>query len=69
MSSKRRLRKRMCQDKVRYTREAAYEARHRLQMRGEFVNAYKCDWCGGWHVGHPPRRCQEALGVVQRRTP
>lgn len=19
------------------------------------MNAYACDYCGGWHVGHPPK--------------
>ncbi len=57
MSSKRAIRRRACKGKVRHeTIEAAFAARRSLLRNGNaapgFLNAYACNFCGGFHVGH-----------------
>lgn len=56
MSSKRRLRRRSCEGKVRHESAAgANIARAKLARRDDDrMNAYHCRFCGGWHVGHAP---------------
>ena len=53
MSSKRRERRRSCTYKKRHeTRsEAKAEARRIGRTRVEYYCAYKCRYCGGYHVG------------------
>lgn len=54
MASKRRIRLRECSRKIRYDSQAA--AQPAIQSlywkRGDRVYAYKCRWCGGWHIAH-----------------
>lgn len=54
MTSKRRLRRRQCGHKTRYANEtAAQSAAHGLHNKdGANMAAYRCSWCGKWHVGH-----------------
>jgi hypothetical protein len=53
MSSKRQLRRKACTRKRRYqTRQAADIAARRTNNRDGRLVAYKCDFCGGFHVGH-----------------
>lgn len=54
MASKRRLRRNGCDTKVRFdskpkARLASYRA---LQRTGTAIGYYKCQFCGGWHIGH-----------------
>ena len=60
MASKRALRRKSCAAKVRHpTKELADEALTLLKQKGrraQIVRAYNCDFCGGWHLGHPRRR-------------
>lgn len=44
-----------CRRKIRYgKRTTARDAAARTSKRiGQPVVAYKCDFCGGYHVGHP----------------
>ena len=53
MASKRRIRRRSCERKVRQHTEAAakHHARSLFVARGEVTYAYACSFCGGWHVG------------------
>jgi hypothetical protein len=51
MSSKRRLRAKSCEGKVRHsTMAGAWIAARKTD---EKVRPYKCRWCGSYHVGHP----------------
>ena len=72
MSSKRRLRRNECKGKARYEGQmAAQAAIGRLRRRTgtrEWLNAYRCRWCNGWHFGHPPRRVRQAIMGEARRT-
>jgi len=58
MASKRHIRRKVCKQKKYYrTRYAALEAVRLYRQRfGQHLNAYRCCFCGGWHLGHPPRR-------------
>lgn len=51
MSSKRRLRRKACEGKVRYLTHAdACTVLSRLNRRE--LNAYRCPHCGWYHIGH-----------------
>jgi hypothetical protein len=60
VSSKRRLRRNACGNKVRHLTAIAARAAirrqvQRLQSTGAVVGhlqAYRCPFCHGWHVGH-----------------
>lgn len=55
MASKRRLRRKGCEGKIRHETygEAAH---HRRRLRKPDIDIYHCRFCGGWHVGHPGSR-------------
>ena len=62
MSSKRAVRRRQCEGKVRFaSREEAWW-RVRPTLRASIVGhsrhlaPYSCRFCGGWHLGHNPFR-------------
>jgi hypothetical protein len=52
------IRQKSCLSKAKLTERAAQrEARFLSGRLRESVQAYKCDYCGHWHVGHRvPRR-------------
>jgi hypothetical protein len=56
MSSKRHLRRRQCEGKKRH---ASYQHAmiHLCKLKQTFGDGgqipYRCQFCGGWHVGHP----------------
>lgn len=59
MASKRALRRKACQGKVRHADAGgAYAAMRKLGRAkpdlapGSVIGAYKCRFCGGWHIGH-----------------
>lgn len=68
MSSKRAIRRRACDGKVRH--ETSWEARKAIRdlnrKRGYQgpMNAYKCKFCGGFHVGHSTRYTLAHLRIV-----
>lgn len=53
MASKRRIRRKSCGDKVRYTKETAIPAARVLSAKKrEAYHPYKCDFGNHWHVAH-----------------
>jgi hypothetical protein len=49
---------RSCDGKLPHpTKDAAEDEVRRLIARGgsRRIAAYRCKWCGGWHIGHTPR--------------
>lgn len=64
MSSKRAIRRRSCDGKIRHAdQREALDHIAGLNRRKGFqgsMNAYRCDFCGGWHVGHRPREKHRA---------
>lgn len=54
MSSRRRLRRKACDGKVRHGTESE-ALRTMFAMRGRRLNVYRCSYCNGFHVGHRPR--------------
>lgn len=66
MASKRRLRRKGCEGKVRYlTHKDAVFAVGRViaRTKGDKMNIYKCAFCGGaYHLGHLTRRAQRLRG-------
>lgn len=63
MSSLRGVRRRACSRKIKYKTEAeATRAARTVSGRtGEWFRAYRCSFCGAWHVGHPPSDIQRKL--------
>lgn len=57
MSSKRRLRRRQCENKQTHTTEQeAWKHCDHLKIRfQQRWRPYKCRFCGKWHVGRPGR--------------
>lgn len=62
MSSKRHLRRKKCERKIRFASAGAARDRARAIQRagGYLLNVYPCEFCGGWHIGHPPARVEAA---------
>lgn len=60
MASKRRLRRKACTGKIRHADALAAFAHIRALFRSKgyqgHLNAYRCGFCGGYHVGHAPRK-------------
>jgi hypothetical protein len=54
VASKRRKRRKSCRGKKRYDEEwqAAVEAKRLRQLKSDQrIGWYRCQFCGGWHVG------------------
>lgn len=64
MSSKRHIRRKACGRKYRYTSvEAAVDAAfQRTRVTRTKIQAYRCRFCKGWHIGHAPKWVQRKLG-------
>lgn len=65
MSSKRAIKRRACEGKVRYTSQKAAQAaigrlRRNTGTTGWF-SAYRCERCGNFHFGHAPRQVRQAM--------
>ena len=57
-------RSRSCDGKRRHEtfQAAARSMAHTGQVTGQLtLIVYRCDWCDGYHVGHPPRAEQRQL--------
>lgn len=54
MSSKRAIRRRACTGKKRHATLA-----DAAQMAGGGMMAYRCQFCGGFHIGHPPLKMRK----------
>lgn len=69
MTSKRRLRRRSCTNKVAHADEAkATRVAGYIQAKygGVPVRAYKCPFCGKWHVGRLNQSKLQAVRAKQR---
>lgn len=55
MASKRRIRRKSCDGKIKFEDESAAVAAAIAYRRnlGHWMNTYKCRFCGKWHIGHP----------------
>jgi predicted transposase YdaD len=54
LASKRALRRRNCDRKTHYdSRDRALDVKHLLPFGGQ-LDAYRCQFCGGWVLGHRP---------------
>lgn len=62
MSAKNARRKRQCAKKVTYADVAAAMGHVRsLRVQGYQVHAYRCPFCQGTHVGHPPKKVRQSI--------
>ena len=67
MSSKRRIRRKECEGKRRYATQgeahAAMLAAQKSATGGRYIDAYQCEHCGGWHIGHRPGSMREHIDL------
>lgn len=65
MSSKRAIRRKQCKGKTRYTTQmSAQAAIGRLRRNTgtrDWLTAYRCRWCSGFHFGHPPKGVRQSI--------
>ncbi len=64
MASKRHLRKRACESKIKHVSQATASS-HAMKLGFEY-RAYKCPHCSGWHVGRPDRKKRQSLAAKKR---
>lgn len=66
--TKRKLRKKSCDGKVKYINEEDAERSAKAVHRktGHWIEAYHCKFCGGFHIGHPPFNVRQSI-VAQLR--
>lgn len=65
MASKRRIRRKQCEGKVRFV--ADYRASEAAEYRG--MGYYLCSFCGAYHIGHAPeieRNAQKPSWLARR---
>lgn len=70
MASKRRLRRKMCGSKQAFASEGNAEAciarlRRERKTTG-WLASYRCQFCGAWHIGHPPSSVRQSLSAKAR---
>ena len=66
MASKRHQRRRSCESKVAYaTKDEATRAAAGLRKSffGGSWSAYRCEWCGRYHVGRQNARQRQAMAA------
>ena len=67
MASKRRLRRRACGSKRRYLTErdarAAISSLRHHTGQADLLTTYRCDFCNGFHFGHPPARVRQSMAA------
>lgn len=56
MASKRAVRRKQCDGKVRHPTQAVAANARRALIKAKgwtgTINTYRCPFCGGWHIGH-----------------
>ena len=70
MASKRAIRRRSCENKIRYDDVKSAEQvakRLRRKNRTAHINFYKCGFCGGVHVGRMSKRQIQSKKDSMRR--
>jgi hypothetical protein len=67
MASKRALRKKSCEGKIRFaTNDNAMKAAVSYMRKfGGWMKPYRCRFCGHYHIGHPSRRIK--LSIISQR--
>jgi hypothetical protein len=63
VSSKRNIRRKQCERKIRFGSAGAARQRSKAIVRagGDLLDVYPCEFCGGWHIGHRPARVETAI--------
>jgi len=64
MSSKRRERRKKCEGKKKFINQsdAIGTATYNTHKHGTHFTAYRCRYCGSWHVGHTPANIMAKIG-------
>ena len=72
MASKRHQRRKACDGKRRYDTvvEAQAGARKLKKFTGkkDWLVAYRCKFCHGFHFGHPPAKVRQAIAAKRYDT-
>ena len=64
MASKRRLRRKACDGKIKHAtmQDAMLAAKLSSKKFNGRISAYKCQYCGSFHVGHTPKAIKRFMG-------
>jgi len=63
MASKRHLRRKSCEGKIRFTDAASAQraaTSHEYAFKHWMV-PYPCKFCGGYHIGHPNKKIKQKI--------
>jgi hypothetical protein len=65
MASKRSARRKQCEGKNKYLTidEAVSAADHRRRAVGAALDAYRCPFCGAFHIGHRTKSAHKAIAA------
>ena len=68
MSSKRCIRRKSCKGKVKHkSRIDAIKAMTKTRQKGESrMHAYRCKFCGGWHIGHMTYQQKNVFKIINK---
>jgi len=63
MASKRQVRRSECGNKKKFDtfEEAGRSSKISSMITKRRIMAYKCKWCGGFHIGHPPKKVKQRV--------
>ena len=63
MASKRHLRRKQCDGKIKYpdALTAHRSAGVASDRSSGWISSYKCEFCGFYHIGHPPKKIKRLL--------
>lgn len=69
MASKRRLRRKQCEGKIKFPDQlaAGRAASSHVKKFGQWMTAYHCKFCHGFHIGHPPGYVRQAIIAKRER--
>lgn len=71
MASKRRQRRIKCERKLQFRSAeiALFNAQKMFRATGESLSAFRCKFCGQWHLGHRPAYIERAIAERHRFQP
>ena len=65
MASKRHVRRKQCEGKIKFPDQQTAERAAASHMRAHslWMTAYHCPHCSRYHIGHPPSRVRQAIAA------
>ena len=69
MASKRHVRRKQCEGKLKFPDQPAAQraAASHMKTYGQWMTGYRCKFCNGFHIGHPPKYVRQAIIAKRER--